>query len=324
MTEWKKLFLYAIAPALIAGIFAVSPKLYDEFTEPKAILEYSINRGPVIRSNGEHKSIYAIDVVNKGKKPLSKVYASIKSQGRIEAISTYESTGLSPQTKPPVVSVETLHPGESFTISLMLVTKDEDNSIDFVLRSKETLGSEFKPADTEKNKKLDIASAVATVLSVFAMALYFMFRLKGGKSIGPLMISEKSDILFYIAATLRFEKILNHYGISKGNVTYLRFGDMLYAAGKDGSLEDKSKAVIALKCMLLNSTMAETSKQCIVRSIKNLEGDEHLEEEISLLTQYSCSVSEVIKIRDIIDEYSAAPSVFLTQLNQPNRVAGGI
>ncbi|AFT74514.1 hypothetical protein [Alteromonas macleodii] len=313
MTEWKKVFLYAIAPALIAGVFAVSPKLYDELTEPKAVLEYSVNRGPIIRSDEAYKSIYAIDVINNGKRPLSNVHASIKSKGNIEAINTYESTGLSPKISSPGITVETLHPGESFTISLMLVTRDEDNSIDFILRSKESLGSEIKPVDAKKDKKLDIASALAAGSSVFAMALYFMLRLRGSGSIGAILTSEKSNILFYIAAKFGFDKILDHYGVEDGSVTYLRFGDILYSIGENGSPEVKRKAIIALKSMLLNSTMAGISKQCIIRNIKALEGDEFSDEELTLLNEKSCDASELIKIRGLIDEYSASPSAFLSQ-----------
>mgnify|MGYP001042030413 CR=1 FL=1 len=313
MTEWKKVFLYAIAPALIAGVFAVSPKLYDEFNEPKAVLEYSINRGPIIRSDEAHKSIYAIDVINNGKRPLSNVHASIKSKGNIEAINTYESTGLSPKTSSPSVTVETLHPGESFTISLMLVTSDEDNSIDFILRSKESLGSEIKAVDAKKDKKLNIASALAAGLSVFTMALFFMLRLRKGGSIGAILTSEKSNILFYIAAKFGFDSILDHYGIEDGSVTYLRFGDMLYSIGKNGSPEEKCKALIALKSMLLNSTMAETSKQCVIRNIRALEVDEFSDDELSLISEKSCDASELIKFRNLIDEYSSSPSAFLSQ-----------
>jgi hypothetical protein len=319
MKEWKKVILYAIIPALIAGVFAVSPKLYDEFTEPKAVLEYFINRGPIIKTEGSYKSIYSIDVNNKGRKPLSKVYASIKSKGVVEAVNTYESTGLSPEikAKSPIITVETLHPGEGFTISFMLVTTDDQNKIDFILRSQEVLGYEFKPADPKKTKKLDLASAMATAVSVFSMAVFVMFRVKSGKSLGSF-VSDKPNFLYYIAATLGLLDITRSYGISEGSITYMRFGDMLYSIGKGGEPEEKEKALIALKCMLLNSTMAEVSRQCIIRNIKALSDDEYSEEEIDLLASRSCSATKLIELREMIDEFIANPAAFLTQPDSPN------
>jgi len=314
MAEWKKAVLYAIIPAVIAGVFAIAPKLYDEFTEPKAVLEYRLTKGPILREGGDQKSIYAIDVINNGKKPLSKINASLKSLGKVEAINIYESTGLSAEIKnnPTTISVETLHPEESFTISLMLIAKDGQNKIDVVLRSKEALGTEFRGSDTEKNNTLDFISALATALSVFFMSMYFINRFRKG-GVTKLFHIEKPNVLFFIAARFGFVEIIRQYGINEGNVTYLRFADMLYAKGVDGDEKEAFKACLALKCMLLNSTIAELSRNVVIDNIKAIEGDEFSIDEINLLKEKACDASELLKLRRMVDEFSAAPAVFLSK-----------
>ncbi len=316
MKEWKKILFYAIIPAIIAGTFAVGPKLYDEFNEPKAVLEYKISKGPMLKDEKADKSIYAIEVINNGKKPLSSIYASIKTKGSIEAINTYESTGLSPVviSNPPSVSVETLHPNEAFTISLMLVTTKGENALDFVLRSKEALGGAFKPTDTKKMKTLDRFSAIATSISVFLMAFVFLTRARKGKPIISV-ISHKSDIIYYIAVKIGLSNIVNKYGINEGKVTYLRFGDMLFSIANAGDSEDKRKAILALKTMLLNIDMAEVSKNMIIRNLKSIEGDDYSEEEISLLIENNDNTSDLGKQRDRIDSYIENPSMFLTDFD---------
>lgn len=318
MKEWKKILFYAILPAMIAGIFAVAPKLYDEFTEPKAVLEYNITKGPMLKFGADDKSIYAIDVINNGKKPLSSVYASIKTKGIIEAINTYESTGLSPVIDKtiPSVTVETLHPGESFSISLMLVTKNGNNKLDFILRSKEALGSAFKPTDTNKSKRLDIFSAIGAGASVFVMAIFLLIRGKTGSSV-LLNISHKSDFLYYIAAKLGLSGILDKYGMGDQNITFLRYSDMLLSIANTGDADDRNKVILALKVMLLNSNnMAELSKNMVIRNIKILEGDNFLEDEITQLSKINESSLTFAEQREQIDAYIADPSSFLLRFNQ--------
>jgi len=314
MAELKKVILYAIIPAVIAGVFAVAPKLYDEFTEPKAVLEYRLTKGPILREGSDQKSIYAIDVINNGKKPLSKINASLKSLGKVEAINIYENTGLSSEIKnnPTTISVETLHPEESFTISLMLIAKDGQNKIDVVLRSKEVLGTEFRGTDTEKNNTPDFLSALAVALSVFIMSMYFINRFKKG-GVANIFNVEKPNVLFFIAAKFGFVEIVRLYGINEGNITYLRFADMLYAKGVNGNEEEAFKVCVALKCMLLNSTIAELSRNVVIDNIKAIEGDEFSVDEINLLKERACDSSELLKLRRMIDEFSAAPAVFLSK-----------
>ncbi|MUL15876.1 hypothetical protein [Aliivibrio fischeri] len=308
MNEWKKIVFYAIVPAFIAGVFAIAPKLYDVVTEPKAVLQYSITRGPAIKDDQGYKSIYAIDVVNRGKKALNNVLAIIKTEGVLEGINIFEDSGLSPvisEDKNNSIVVNTLHPEESFTISVMLETKQPQITFDFVLRSNEVLGQKLL-IDGKSNSKLSsLSSGLFSGMSVFLMSIYLMSRVKGGLSI-PFI--DKPNTLYFLAARLELTDILRAYGISEGNITYLRFSDMLFAfAQKDD--ENKNKAITGLKCMLLISNIAKSSVLQIKRNIKSLEGDLYDENHILELRNDSEKIKNQLDLRNAIESYIDTPQI---------------
>lgn len=317
MGEWKKIFFYAIIPAIIAGIFAVAPKLYDEFTEPKSVLDYQITKGPILSEGNIQKAIYAINIRNDGEKPLTSVLALINTKNDIEAITTYENTGLNPMvnknTKPYTISVDTLHPDESFSISLMLIAQNEQPTINIVLRSKEVLGTLEKSNKPEEKKSLDFISALATGTSVFVMALFIMSRIKRN-DFAPLL-TEKPHILFYIAARLGLIDIVDKYGIDEGDITFLRFGDLLLAKGINCDNEQKEKIVLALKSLLLIDQIASGSKKQIERNIKILEGNDYSQEEIELIKSNAKAISKSTHpaLRDLIDDYINDPALFVAK-----------
>jgi hypothetical protein len=314
MNEWKKILFYAIVPALIAGVFAVAPKLYDEFTEPKAVLSYLITKGPVLTEGNIRKTIFAINISNDGRKPLTNITSLLNTESDIQALTTYEETGLKPSVNktntPYTISVATLHPDESFVISLMLVSSKDSPEINFQLRSKETLGVAKNPNISKKSQSTDILSAFMAGFSVFIMSFVLLFRGKRGLPL-PLLMN-KPHVLYYLSARLGFVDIIERYGLSEGHTTYLRFGDMLLAKGQSGSDEEKQKAITGLKCLLLIEHMASSSKKLIIRNIKVLEGSDYSQEEIDLIISKAGKMSDHEGLRDLFDEYISAPTVFLT------------
>lgn len=304
ISEFKKIIYYAIIPALIAGIFTVSPKLYDEITEPKAILSYQITKGPILAENNIQKTIYAINIKNDGKKPLTGISSIINTKDSIEAMTIYEHTGLNPKVnkdkQPYSVSVATLHPKEFFSISLMVVANNTEPKIEFILRSKETLG--FIEEITNKTQSIDFLSALAATLSVFSMALYFLIRLKSGKII-PFIFSDKTDIIYYLLVKLELIDTVKQYGNNDEGITFRRLGDILFAKGNTNDVEKKKNAILGLKSLLLINDIAETSKELIIRNIKILEDNDYSQDEIDLIKSKSEKLSNELELRDLIDEY---------------------
>ncbi|MBC8238514.1 MAG: hypothetical protein H8E76_09840 [Helicobacteraceae bacterium] len=304
ISEFKKIIYYAIIPAFIAGIFTVAPKLYDEITEPKATLSYQITKGPILVENNIQKTIYAINIKNDGKKPLTGISSIINTKNSIEAITIYEHTGLNPKVnkdkQPYSVSVETLHPKEFFSISLMVVANNTEPKIEFILRSKETLG--FVEEITNKTQSIDFLSALAAALSVFAMALYFLVRLKSGKIV-PYIFNDKTDIIYYLLVKLELLDIVELYRTNDDDITFRRLGDILFAKANSNDAEKKKNAILGLKSLLLINNIAESSKKLIVRNIKILEENDYSQDEIDLIKSKSEKISNEIELRDLIDDY---------------------
>lgn len=311
MSEWKKVMLYAMVPALIAGLFAVAPKIYEVLTEEKAILQYSVTRGPAIKNDHIYKSIFAIEVINSGKKPLSQIYILIKTKGTIEAMDVFEKSGLAPlisRNPETSIKVEVLHPTEAFTVSIMLNSENAEETLDVVLRSKEVLGEHLSPIDPKKTKS-SFWSALLSAFSVFLMAIYFLTKSSANGTFSTLKY--KPDIIYYLAARFGFKDILISYGINNGSVTYLRFSDMLLGIAQSERSE-KAKVISCLKCLLLVKTISETSRAQIIGNIKLLESDDFSQNEIDLIIERAEEISEIKKIKENIEEFIINSSAFLT------------
>ena len=86
--------------------------------------------------------------------------------------------------------------------------------------------------------------------------------------------------------SLGLSGILDKLGMDDQNIIFLRYSDMLLSIANTGDASDRSKVILALKIMLLNSNnMAELSKNMVIRNLKILEGDNFLEDEMTQLSK---------------------------------------
>src|SRR5574340_464365 len=126
MESWKKVILFAIIPALIAGIFSIAPKAYDIFMQPKANLEYKITDGPGLELSGKWRKVVSVKNTNSGKLTLKNLQSElIVKNGIIEASTVKDNVGLHPtistnQSKVDV-KINNLHPNENFSVSAMVL-----------------------------------------------------------------------------------------------------------------------------------------------------------------------------------------------------------
>lgn len=300
MSDFKKVILYAIIPAIIAGLFAVIPKIYDEINEPKALLGYSIIQGPSLGVDGVNKSIVTIQTRNLGKKVLSNVAVHIKSPGKLEAIDVSNSTGLQPKTvknEDVRITVSKMHPNDHITVSLMLSSKTHLFAPDVALRSDEVIGIESTEKD-EKSNSLDLTSGLLSGLSVFVMAIAFIIKTRFGTSL-PLDV-DKPHTIFYIAARLGLTDIVKSLGVPERNITYLRFSDLLYSAAQENQSQ-KTAAINGLKSLLLINEIAKSSRTQIERHLKILENNHFDQNVIDELKKKSNSIKGSLSLRDEID-----------------------
>ena len=98
--EFKQLLLYAILPALVAGLFSIAPKVYEVLFETNAILHYALSTGPSITSDGAVQQVVSVRVSNAGKKPLTSITAELSVLGAtLLAASVENSSGLAIEQK---------------------------------------------------------------------------------------------------------------------------------------------------------------------------------------------------------------------------------
>lgn len=311
MSQTKKMLLFAIIPAIIAGLFAIAPKAFDIITKPKALLEYDMSISPGLEGINQFRKILSINVQNTGKKSLNGVLSEVViDSGVIEASKIHEESSLKPKISKSdntlCVEVKTLHPSESYTISAMLLLDDDKSEPKFNLRSDEILGVR-KEVETEKSKgKMDIKGSVLSGVSVFLMAAIFLLRSRG--KIGG---HDREDIVFYILVRLGLYSLSKEIRFSKDSITYLRTSDVLLSHGLHGDDSDKKTAVMALKCLLLVKNMAEASQKIIIGNLKVLEGDAFQTEAIKKIRKKSVYVQKADSIREEIGSFINDPDSFL-------------
>lgn len=183
MIEWKKVFYYAIVPALIAGLFAIAPKLYEIATEPNAELKYNLIKGPEIQVENGFQSIFSVVVQNTGKKALTNVSATLNvKNGKFESYKVQDKNGIKLQVNANEskieVLVDKLFASESFSTSILMLSSVPDFKPEFSLRSGEVLGQEKATNLKKENSFTGILGAMLSALSVFITAIYITSKVK--------------------------------------------------------------------------------------------------------------------------------------------------
>ncbi|MBF4437334.1 hypothetical protein ERJ77_23200, partial [Vibrio anguillarum] len=233
----KKVLLYAIIPAIIAGLFALIPKVYDEMNEPKANLEYSIFQGPLLKAGEQYKTIVSIEVENTGKKVLSNVVAIVDSYADIESENLTSSMGFEPKltsVDSVKVSAGKMHPNDKFSLSLMLSSQTNILPPKIALRADEVVGT-IKSSKKDNSKNVSFFSSLLSGMSVFVMSAYFIVKSRFGTTL-PSILS-KHDNLFYIAAKVGSKDLVDAISKQGGSLTYLRFSDIIFYLGESGELK---------------------------------------------------------------------------------------
>ncbi|WP_330944533.1 hypothetical protein [Vibrio diabolicus] len=309
MSDMKKVLLYAIIPAIIAGLFALIPKVYDEMNEPKANLEYSIFQGPLLKEGEQYKTIVSIEVENTGKKVLSNVVAIVESYADIESENLTSSMGFEPKltsVDSVKVSAGKMHPNDKFSLSLMLSSETNILPPKIALRADEVVGT-IKSSKKDNSKNVSFFSSLLSGMSVFVMSAYFIVKSRFGTTI-PSILS-KHDNLFYIAAKVGSKDLVDAISEQGGSLTYLRFSDIIFYLGESGVLK-KQDAINGLECLLLVDEIAASSRKHIERNLTVLSDAEINAEHLASFRQKSKSIKNSFELRNSIDEHLNLAEVF--------------
>lgn len=300
----RKFLLYAILPALIAGLFSLAPKIYDIAKEPSAELVYAITSGPELQVGSKFRRILSIRITNAGKKSLHDVQADlVLPSGSIESSRVQVSSGLRPDVKEIgnaiSISVKTLHPKEQFAVSAMTLIPNTSVIEDFHLRSNEVLGRKAKETG-EKKKALDIIGALSSGISVFVMSMmFFVYIRKRGGFPGY----DREDIIFYIFVRLGLTQLSDQIRFAGVSLKYIRAADILLEYALRGDPEVKAKCITALECLFLVPNIVPSSLKAIEQDMAILVGGDNAKDKISKIKQVSKSAASDKGIRQIIEQY---------------------
>lgn len=270
--EIKQVLLYAIAPALIAGLFSIAPKLYEVATEPKAVLQYTLVLGPKITVDGSLQQVVSARVSNSGKRTLTSLRGELSIPGgTVVAASIENGSGLPIDSKQSsdkvVVTVPKMLEGENFSIAALLKSNQTGIQPALLLRSEEALGKQELPTTSAfKDIRLTILSALLAALSVLAMALFALTKLKRAT------LPSKRNAILYIARATQLDSLVQTVQ-REDDITYMDFADMLLALGRGSDEDSKRNAIAGLKCLLAIEGMADLSRNIARRDLEVLSGE---------------------------------------------------
>lgn len=305
----KTFFLIALLPALIAGAFSIAPKLYDIATEPRAELQYEESVGPSLTVDEQSQRIYAIRVVNSGKRPLTNVIVDISGpRSALQAHAVQQTTGIEIAFENTTTGIRymatRLHTSETFNVSILFASTDADAAPAVAVRSDETQGTKVQlERRDDREFRYSVIGAALSMFAVFLMTLSVAFRR------GPLFtvlstLGRREDTLFYIAARLQLVTLTDELRKADGQLSYIRMGDLLLAHGlSDNQNQRRVVSVKALKCLSLIRHMADNSVKAIKRNLQLLEGGDFSEDEYQSLRSLAIPASQPIQLRSLIDEF---------------------
>lgn len=295
--DLKQALLYAIVPALIAGLFSIAPKVYEVVTEPRAALRYALVSGPKVDIDGVQQQVISVKVFNPGRKALTAIRAElVVPGGSVVAASVENSSGLLLELKKSeeqvVVQVPKALEGESFSISALLRKNQSAVEPRFNLRSEEVLGEQEIPKGANSGGIASTwLSGIGSALSVLAMALWAMTKFMWG--IGPT----KRNAIVYIAICTKIDGFIKAVRAEGESISYMDFADMLLILGDQKSVDCREAAVAGLRCLLGIKDIAEESKQIARRNLLALQGTLNAGD-----ANGTVSISNVEKFRNFVDE----------------------
>lgn len=247
--SWLVRALLVIVPALIAGFFSITPKLYDELTKPRAALS-----GPAINTSGGFRQIFSLTVENTGKLPLTGIEIEIKlpTGTQIESHAIEQSGGLSPLISPTNdayrAHLERLLPTETVSASLMTTSTFPDTRLRIALRSNEVLGALRTPVRESGPRDLLLSGFLVTIATGVGF-FSFLLIAKPLRAWLPTL-ADRSNKVRYIAVLSTIPNLPRSVLSGEHDISYIAAGDLFLEAGLHGEKDVRERCVLALKALL--------------------------------------------------------------------------
>jgi len=276
--RWWLRALFVLGPALVGGLFTLSPKLYDELTKPKATLAFTSASGPAISTSSGARQISSIRAENTGKVPLTNVVVEVQvSDGQIESSALEQSPGIKPVSQAAGgtyrVVAERLLPTEFIAASVMTLSSSTHSSLKLAVRSNEILGTIAAPITPGYEGPGELIVAIATSFAIAVTSLLIIFTIRHRRiSVAGLFSAAhyKSDVITYVCAVSGVLTSPDELFYHNHTMTFLRAGDLFLFAGLNADPERRNRCVLALRALLEVRDMADTSALAIRANLELL------------------------------------------------------
>lgn len=268
----KQYFFIILVPALIAGLFAFAPTIYQKVTEPKINFNYSISQGPVIQDNTFFKKIIVVTVNNDGQKKINNINGQIVfDAGLIKAYSFKDTNLLTPHitnnTKNICFTIQSMLPSDSISLSLLVEATNENPDLDISIRSDEILAIENTKNISKPINSTSILSAFLASLSVLLMSLVATRSKLFKKNVLSLLRNNKNDLLFYLSTLLQDDDISDAV-MQNETISYMRMSDLIYRNYKVTQNENYKKGQF---CLFIIKEMADVSKTIVKSNLSKMD-----------------------------------------------------
>ncbi|HQR86326.1 MAG: hypothetical protein B7Y59_03115 [Burkholderiales bacterium 35-55-47] len=301
--EIKHVLLYAIVPAVIAGLFTLVPKFYEVFFESKAELRYTYSAGPQIGVDGLQQQVTSIKISNTGKKTLTAIRIEFSVPAGVLVAATVENlSGLIVDSKKTddklIVTVPKIFQGESFSISTLIKTEAEKINPKILVRSDEVLGVfDESKAENSSSGGSWLSSGISAALSVLAMALGALSKFSKGTPFG--FFGDRRDVIFYIALSTKCPPLIDIVRAAREEMTYMSFADILFSYGRDLDGRLQYFSIAGLQCLvdIDSEQIAEQSKRVARRNLELLIGGQLNADQLNS----NVSINDALIFRDHVD-----------------------
>jgi hypothetical protein len=269
---WKSLLTFALLPAFIT---AIVPVIYSEFTKSYYALTFTSDVSPPIKSGELFEFIFALDVHNSGSSTLHNVSIKLKlEQGTILGGSA-EQLGVSQTIKrdPNIFEQveQTLHPGESVKVALLIQSKDKMEP-EIAIRSDEVgavrnLTGDVGAEGTSWPKQV-LWLFPLVYGSVIATAVLFR-RTRGLEGIA----SYKNNVIAFVSAACgipRLQDNLWSLSIFSNSMEFFGAADLITSEGKALPSDKRQHHVLAIECLVLTGARRK-QKFSLLENLKILD-----------------------------------------------------
>jgi len=313
----RRILLYVIAPALIAGFFSFLPKLYDVLTKARVELSYSVSSGPGIPIGATYKNIFAIFIENTGESPLSNISIDINpTAGKVETFEIGKNNLHSEvsSTSPLSINIPRMLPRDKLDISAMVSSPTDAPNLEISGRSDQVVASKREQGKNGSSDYLTVVAAILTGTFVLITMIFMYFsqrdinkrientRLEIEKLEKLTDVNEvdREQIILYIALLSGITAKLTELPIRGNEIQYAQISDIFLVNALHGEERIKRNCRLGLRALLLVGPMAPSSVQKIRQNLELLEVKVD-DEDFAELREHAVRLTELDLRREIFE-----------------------